>query len=254
MATERVYIGIDPTAGKRRLTYAVLDSDLNMVALEDATLDGVVEVVAAYPAATCAVDAPSGKNLGLMAEPDYRETLGLRSNASRYATFRVCEYELRRRNIGLYRTPRDPEDAPAWMQLGWQLFDALRAAGYALHPQAGARQTFEVHPHACFTALLGHRPFKKNTIEGRLQRQLLLYEEGMAVSDPMLIFEEWTRHHVLSGKMALNHLHGHDQLDALVAAYTAYLLAVEPENTSSVGDVREGTIIVPTNALKDRYS
>lgn len=253
MAAERVYIGIDPTAGKRLLTYAVLDSDLNVLTIADARLEGVLEAVEAYPAALCAVDAPSGPNLGLMAEPRYRKGLGINPKTARYTSFRVSEYELRRRNIGLYHTPRDPEAAPTWMKHGWRLYAALQETGYVRHPQAGPRQVIEVYPYACFTALLGWRPFKKNTLEGRLQRQLVLYEEGLHISDPMHIFEEWTRHHVLSGQMATNDLYGHDRLDALVGAYTAYLLAEEPERTTSVGDPGEGTIVVPASLLKERY-
>jgi predicted nuclease with RNAse H fold len=253
MVAERVYIGIDPTAGRRLLTYAVLDSALNVLAIDDTRLEEVLEAVEAHPAALCAVDAPSGPNLSLMAEPAYRQGLGLRPGASRYTSFRVGEYELRRRNIGLYRTPQDAEDAPRWMKLGWRLYEALQEAGYARYPQAGPRQVVEVHPHACFTVLLGHRPYKKNTIEGRLQRQLLLYEEGLNITDPMHLFEEWTRHHVLAGRMALDDLYEHDQLDALVSAYTAYLLSEEPERTTGVGDPAEGTIVVPTASLKERY-
>lgn len=253
MAAERVYIGIDTTAGKRLLTYAVLDGDLNQIESADANFEGVLEAVASYPAALCAVDAPSGPNLGLMAEPGYRQGLGLSPNGKRYATYRVGEYELRRRNIGLYRTPIKTDDAPAWMHLGWQLFEQLEGQGYARYPQGGSRQMFEVHPHACFTVMLQHRPYRKDTFEGRMQRQLLLYEEGLDIGDPMLAFEEWTRFHILSGKIGMGGLLRHDELDALGAAYTAYLLGQEPERTMPVGDPGEGIIIVPTGELLDRY-
>lgn len=254
MAPERVYIGIDPTAGKRLLTYAVLDQDLNVVADDDVTLERLLNAVTAHPEALCAVDAPSGPSLGLMAEPAYRKSLGLKPDASRYSSYRVGEYELRRRNIGLYRTPQDPKEAPTWMQLGWQLYDALREAGYVRHPQAGPRQVIEVHPHACFTMLLGRRPYKKDSFVGRVQRQLVLYEEGLNIEDPMNVFEEWTRHRVLSSQLPLDDVRGHDRLDALVAAYTAYLAAEEPERTAAVGDPAEGTIVVPAGTLKGRYA
>jgi predicted nuclease with RNAse H fold len=253
MAPERVYIGIDPTVGKRLLTYAVIDEDLDVLSNGDVSFEGILEAVTAYPDAVCAVDAPSGPNLGLMAEPGYREGLGLKPNSSRYSSFRVGEYELRRRAIGLYRTPRDPEDAPEWMKLGWQLHDALREAGYVRYPHTGPRQVIEVHPHACFTMLLGKRPYKKNSFEGRLQRQLILYEEGLDVEDPMGVFEEWTRHRVLSSELPLDEVHKHDRLDALVAAYTAFLVAEEPQRTTSVGDPAEGTIIVPSGSLRESY-
>jgi hypothetical protein len=253
MAAERVYIGIDPTAGKRLLTYTVLDADLNVLDIGDANFEGVLEAVGAYPVALCAVDAPSGPGMGLMADPDYRTSVGLKANTARYTSFRVSEFELRRRNIGLYRTPRGDKSAPAWMQLGWRLYESLRGAGYVRHPQSGPRQVIEVHPHACFTVLLDGRPYRKTTLEGRIQRQLVLYEEGLNVADPMDVFEEWTRHKVLTSQIRLDDLYEHDRLDALVAAYTAYLLAEQPERTTRVGDPREGTIVVPAGALRERY-
>ena len=55
------------------------------------------------------------------------------------------------------------------------------------------RMMVEVHPHACFAALLGRRPFLKGTLEGRLQRQLVLYVEGFEVANPVHVLEEITR-------------------------------------------------------------
>lgn len=254
MADERVYVGIDPTGGRRPLTYAVLDTGLHVLESGDTDLKGVLKKVSDYPAALCAVDAPSAPGMGLMADPDYRESMGLQPKSPRYKTYRVSEYELRRRNIGLYRTPQKVRGAPGWMKLGWKLFNSLEKAEYVRHPQTGPRRVFEVHPHACYTVLLGVRPFKKDSLEGRVQRQLLLYEEGLDVTDPMHFFEEWTRHRLLTSQISLDDLYDHDRLDALVAAYTAYLLAEEPERTTSVGDPREGTIVVPTGALKDNYA
>lgn len=254
MADQRAYIGIDPTAGKRLLSYAVLDSDLSVIESGDANLEGILQAVTAYPLAVCAIDAPSGPNQGLMAQAQYRERLGLKPDASRYSSYRVGEYELRRRNIGLYRTPPDKKDAPSWMQVGWKLYEALENDGYVRHPGTGPRQLFEVHPHACFTALLGKRPYNKNSFEGRLQRQLLLYEEGLQIEDPMGVFEEWTRHRILSSQLPLDDVHGHDLLDALVAAFTAYLMAEAPHRVTSVGDPAEGTIIVPNATLKENYA
>ena len=47
----------------------------------------------------------------------------------------------------------------------------------------------------------------------------------------------------------------HDELDALVSAYTAYLAARHPERITLVGDPAEGQIVVPVPPaeFKDVY-
>src|SRR3972149_11804550 len=80
------------------------------------------------------------------------------------------------------RTSRgDVEAAPKWMQLGFRLYEALKADGYRTYqPYSDApQQVLEVHPHASYAVLLGHIPFLKDSLEGRMQRQLVLFNEGL---------------------------------------------------------------------------
>src|ERR1043165_3460552 len=112
--TSPVYIGIDPTAGKRPMNYAVLDADLNAVVLE--ATGGPMEVLSAVlasPAAVVAVDAPRGPNTGLMASADYRAQLSPPPAPGRWRGYKVSEYLLRQRGIGLYATrpTRPPRQA-----------------------------------------------------------------------------------------------------------------------------------------------
>jgi predicted nuclease with RNAse H fold len=254
MSDQQVYIGIDPTGGARGTTLAVLDHDLRVVVVSEVADGEVVERVDSYPQAVCAVDAPIGPNRRLMAEPNYRRRLGLRPGTARYARFRVCEYELRRRGIRLYPTPPEEEKVLGWMRVGWALYDSLRGIGYVEYPRPGERRVCEVHPHACYAALTGRLPYTKTHLEGRLQRQMVLYEEGLDVPDPMRMFEEWTRHHLMRGTLNVDSLYSHDSLDALVAAYTAFLVANEPYRIAVVGDPSEGQIVVPAEELPDRYA
>jgi predicted RNase H-like nuclease len=120
--------------------------------------------------------------------------------------------------------------------------------------EAGSRAVIEVHPHACYAVLLGRRPFLKQTLEGRLQRQLVLYLQGLDLLNPLQVLEEITRHHLLTGELPLQGLHDHDELDALAAAFTAHQVAMKPERISQWGDREEGLITVPTPDLKDFYS
>lgn len=247
MQSDTVFIGIDPTAGKRPMNYAVLDGDLRPVAGAGGGFDEVLAAILSYPSAVVAVDAPQSPNGGLMANPEYRAGLNPRPNGRTYSQYKVCEYELRRRGIGLCSTPGDAAAAPSWMQMGFRLYAALAAVGFEFFRPGSAapRQVLEVHPHACFSVLLGHLPLRKDALEGRLQRQMLLYREGVAVGDPIGALEEMTPHHLLAGTLELPGLLSHDELDALVAAYTAYLAGSSPDQVTRVGDEGEGQIIVP---------
>jgi predicted RNase H-like nuclease len=242
-----IFIGIDLTADQRPHNFAVLDEKLRMAAHGAGRFDEVVAMVKGYERAVVAIDAPQSPNAGLMADPARRTQLGLPPNGKTWANCKVCEYEMRRHGIGLYFTPRTAEATPVWMQTGFRLYDALRAEGFELwRPTIDApRVMLEVHPHGCFTVLLGHRPVRKNTLEGRLQRQIVLYEEGLDVPDPMAAMEEITRHHLRQGLVTLPGLLSHDELDALVAAYTAFIAAREPQRLTPVGDPEEGQIILP---------
>jgi len=252
-----VFIGIDPTAGDPQITYAALDGGLRVLALGEGKLDEVLAFVVQHPAALVAVGAPQSPNAGLMADPQVRKPLGLPPRTKTWAGCKVGEYQLRKRGILIYRTPGQEAEAPRWMQDGFRLYKLLRKEGYASYRpgrEDRPRQVLEVHPHACFTVLLERIPIKKDTLEGRLQRQLLLYREGVRVPDAMRVLEEITRHRLLTGQLRLDGQYSHDQLDALVSAYTAYLAARQPDRITMVGDPREGQIAVPTGDLRERYS
>ena len=114
-------------------------------------------------------------------------------------------------------------------------------------------QWLEVYPHACYCALLGQVPLPKNTFEGRIQRQLALVEQKLDVPDPMDLFEEITRHRLLQGILPVGELYAQGELDALAAAYTAWLAATYPSKVTALGDPAEGVVIVPAAELKRHY-
>jgi predicted nuclease with RNAse H fold len=250
---QAVFIGVDTTAGLRPMTVVVLDDDLNILALSNKSAPEIVDIIAAYPKAICGVDAPIKANLGLLADPQYRASVDLPPAQSNYRDYRVCEFELRRRGMYIYHTPTDPDRIPRWISAGWELYERLRAIGFVDYPRSGARRMFEVYPHGAFTTLLEKRPYPKTGIEGRIQRQLLLYHEGVEIPDPLFVLQSWTPHQFLTGSLDMARIHTHDELDALVAAYTAYLLDREPQHTFTVGDERDGQIVLPTGDLLDYY-
>ncbi len=253
---DAVYVGISPSAGVRPMHYAALDADLHILALDHGDLERVLAFVAGHEKAVVAVNAPQAPNRGLMLNPEIRRKYNLRPGRETWGKWRVCEFELRRSNIRLYNTPDKEQAARRWMQNGFKLFRRLVDLGYQqfiLEEELSPRTMLEVQPHAAFTAMLGVRPFLKRTLEGRMQRQLVLYLEGMDIPNPLHALEEITRHHLLSGHLPLADLYEQEPLDALVAAYTAYLVGDSPERISQIGDAEEGLITLPVEEIKDFY-
>jgi hypothetical protein len=146
----------------------------------------------------------------------------------------------------VYKTPRKAKDAKGWVQIGFSLYEHLGDLGYQPYPTGkGDRRLFEVVPEACYHAWLGQKPLAKRSLEGCLQRQLVLYDLGLDIPDPMLFFEEITRHRLLQGVLPEDELYKAAELQALAAAYVAWLIANRPEEVNLVGDEDEGQIALP---------
>ena len=75
----------------------------------------------------------------------------------------------------------------------------------------------------------------------------------MGIKDPMEFFEEITRHRLLNGVLPLEFIYTPEELDALVAAFTAYLAVSQPSDVVWIGNQQEGQITLPVSGLKDTY-
>jgi hypothetical protein len=252
---DTVFIGIDPSCGEDSLTYAVLDKDLHLLALSQQKLNTVSAFVGGQKSAVVGVNAPRRLNQGLMKQDSVRENLKPPPTPERFRSFRVAEYLLFQHNIRIPRTPDKLSDCPGWMRVGFKLYRNLEEMGFVDYPAKEKRQSMlEVYPHGAYTVLLGRIPFLKKTLEGRLQRQLLLHSKSVAVPDPMGLFEEITRFKILQGELPLEGLHTVEELEALMAAYLSWKAVSEPNAVSLLGDARDGQIILPAKNLKPKYT
>jgi hypothetical protein len=249
-----VFIGVDPSSGENSLTYAALDRELNPIAIARGNLPEVAAFAGAYKTAFVGVNAPRRPNKGLMKKDAVRDALSPRPNPGRYLDFRVAEYQLFRRNIRIPKTNAKISECPRWTQTGFKLYKKLEKLGFQDFPAGDhPQQIIEVYPHASYTVLLKRIPFLKKTLEGRLQRQLLLHSLSIALTDPMRVFEEITRYKVMQGQLPLQGLYSVEELEALMAAYTAWKASQEPDEITRVGDPREGEITLPGTDLKFKY-
>jgi hypothetical protein len=252
--TNTTFIGIDPTAGERPFVYAALDYELQLLALGQGGIDDVLAFAAGQKQAVAAVCAPRNLNTGVMADAEIRQRLSPPPPPGRWMNFRLVEYLLRQHHISIPQTSSDVNNCPNWMRMGFLVYRRLEKLGYRRFPSDAAElQCLEVYPHASYAVMLEVIPFPKHSLEGRLQRQLVLHEKGINVFDPMRIFEEITRHRLLKGILPTEGLCSAGELDAIVGAFTAWMAVSNPDQVVALGDEEEGQIFLPTAMLKARY-
>lgn len=251
---QRTYVGVDPTAGKKPFVYAAISHDLSLLNLSTGDMDYTLAFLAGQQNCCVAVCSPSKPNQGLMTQDDVRQRLIPPPKPGRWQNYRVAEYILRRHHIPIPPTCRREQDCPRWMQKGFIFYRRLVQLGFVPYSVNNSPLQFlEVYPHAAYTILLGQNPLPKHTLEGRIQRQLLLHELDINVPDPMRLFEEITRYKLLRGNFPLDNVFSPVELDAIIAAYCAWLAVNKPASTSLIGDSREGQILIPAVELKSHY-
>ena len=105
----------------------------------------------------------------------------------------------------------------------------LKQSGFRSYSNNNEPKQFLVtHAQDCFHALSGHRLFPPRGLEGRLQRSAILYEQGLQITDPIDIFEEITRYKLIQGILPLENIYSAKELDALAAAYLAWIAVNRP--------------------------
>ena len=205
-----LYFGLDLTGSSRPSGYAVLDAgaqllDVGLVATDDE----IAALVERSGAATVAIDAPLGLPAGLCCLE-----ASCACAPSKPPGIRASELAVRGRGYGLYHTTKR------------SIIRTMVYRGIALRRAFEARglRVLEVYPYATKAALFGRRMPKKTTREGVrwLRERLAARVGGLDASDGSLT---------------------HDELDAVVAAYTALLL--DRDEAEPLGDPSEGAIIVP---------
>ena len=106
----------------------------------------------------------------------------------------------------------------------------FKASGYA-------RPWLETRAQDCFQALGGGHLFPKRSLEGRLQRCAILYEQGLQITDPIDMLEEMTRYRLIRGILPLENLPSSKELDALITAYLAWMAVNRPRQMSVQGEI-----------------
>ena len=116
----------------------------------------------------------------------------------------------------------------------------FQAGFQSLSQEDQPKHWLETNAQDCYRVWIGETPLPRRTLEGRLQRALILYEQALRIEDPMEIFEEITRYKLIKGNFRLENLYSSKELDALAAAYLAWMTVNRPEQI-----VAKGKLIQP---------
>jgi len=249
--SECSYIGVDLSPGKKNIQYAAIDDQLDLLALAQGDLNHLLTFLQSQQQASVAIHGPSRPNQGILMDAERREEFLIPMGKGRPGNMRVAEYTLRKHRLPTTRTPDQPKDAPAWMQTSFKLYSLLPESGYhAYNPEQPLQRTYmEVIPETCFAAWLEGNILPANTLHGRMQRQIILYEKGLKVEDPMNYFEEITRFRILQGILPKDVVYPAPAQSALAAAYMAWLAAKRPSSLVMVGIPEEGQIAIPAKLI-----
>lgn len=211
-------------------------------------MDAVLAYAAGQAGAITAINGPLSFNQGRMAQDEVRAAYNPPPKAGEWTGLRVSEYQLALRQAPVSHTPSGKGYCPKWIRRAVELSAELQQRlGFALFADGDAPcQLLEAQAEVCFWSLLGGTaPFAAGSLEGRLQRQLVLHDEQLPVPDPMDFFEEVTRFKLLKGILPVKDVYSQPELNALVSAYTAWLAVNKPEEVEVVGSPEEGKIWMP---------
>jgi hypothetical protein len=249
----QVFLGIDISSGPKPVTFLALDGDRKPLAIGEGDLPDALAYAAGPQAGVlAAVTAPARPNNGRMAQSEVRQALKPEPERGKWRALRQAEYELISQGAQVPHTPASPEHSLPWMKRGFQLVERLERFGYCPYPTNEAppdgrapRQWLEVQPDAGFWRLLGVNPLPAGTLEGRMQRQLALADLDLDVPDAMEFFEEITRFKLLRGSLPMKYVLPQAEINAWLAAYSAWLAAHAPQKLKPFGDTEEGLIFLP---------
>jgi hypothetical protein len=240
------FIGINISSNRQMYTLAALDKELRLTALIQGEELEILGVCTGQSSALVTIGAPSSPNQGVMTRPEVRRQFNLPKASNQWADLRQADYELYLKGIKTQRTPAPGEKTSGWMLRAFSLYQSLKNLEYVAFPDETApRQWIESQAEAVFHILTGVEPFETGTLEGRLQRQLILHAVDMPVPDPMNFFEEVTRHRLLHSILPVEKLYSGAELNAMALAYVGWLAVKSPEKIIRLGDPGEGLITLP---------
>jgi hypothetical protein len=233
-----IFIGVTVSSSNPGFSFAVLNDEKELLAVSQGSMKDAVAYMAGLSQGYVAISAP-------------QKTIEQKPNQSKKPakrTLRKVDEVLQQHGIEVDPLGSTPQTCPARVRHGLAFYTQLQNLGFEPYADKEPKphQFFETQADAVFTGLCGSRPYPSETLEGRLQRQLILYEQDVPVADPMQFLEEITRFKILHGNLPLEQIYQPTELNALACALIAWQVIHTPENIHPLGNPEEGLVYLPT--------
>lgn len=234
------FVGIEPLATSNGFSFVSLDDSLSLLAIGEGTLKDVFSFLIGQKMVKVAIHGPAFLGTSHSAGLDHQM-----QDICPAKEYRTCEVQLWQKKIPCEFTAAKLGRLSALSRLGYQLIQTLQQYEFSFsNPSAMQRSLIETCPAACYHQLL-NTAIQEEPLLWRFQHQLILHKLHLPVQDPMIFFEEITRHKLLMGKMSLENILIPEEMNAMVSAYTAWLSHYHPEKVTAWGDESDGFLVLP---------
>ena len=187
MASDHIiFAGVDLSSGRKPVTFAALDDDLNVLPVENWAISEALDCL------------------------------------EKHRSIWLC--------INLHSFQREQE-------LYTEFKKKIGQTGFKTSFQEGQSKTVAGDKRAgLFSCPDRSKPFA-STYAGRTPAaRAILYEQGLQIRDPVEIFEEITRYKLVQGILPLEDIYSSKELDALMAAYVAWMAVNSPGQIVVTGE------------------
>ncbi len=239
----QTYLGIDVQAIQKPYFYYALNDSLEILACGHGRLGDVLAYLAGQSSALVAVNGPIylDRSEGTVVQGGLFD----KEQSNPGANHRTGDAALTARGFPSIPNLHEGKKLQLWVERSLELTAGIRQLGYEESNFGKPRVFFETQSDAAYWMATGSLPYDSRSLEGRLQRQLLLFEFGFDVKDPMSFLEEFTRYRLRTSQIPMNQIMPAHELRALISAATAWLADRRPESVDHLGDVSMGEIILP---------
>jgi hypothetical protein len=231
-STFSTFIGVDSSSRRKPFTFVALDPGRKLRVVGGGDAVDVLSYVAGLNDALIAFSPPWKGGHPLEGQPPVIRLPACRLGGLRQLPLLSAD---------------QPVPCPSWISPSFNLLTRLQELGFLPFPQSDAspRQWLEAPAETGYRALLNVEPFNAGILEGRIQRQLVLSDLELDVPDAMEFFEEVTRFRLLHSQLPYERVLPPPELNAWLAAATAWLAVNESDRIHAAGSPADGVVYFP---------
>src|SRR5512133_69189 len=125
-----IFVGVDPSGGRKPFTYAALDPNGKLVALNGGEMEDVLAFIGGQPEVVMAISSPPCPSKGLVRQDEVRQNLPPLRISGRSLDMRLAEHQLREHGINVSMTPSRKELCTNWVQSGFEFYRRITTLGF----------------------------------------------------------------------------------------------------------------------------